>query len=248
MKQYEAVILTMESLGGIATLQQLNQEVFKIKECAWNTKTPYASIRRIVQQTKGIYKIKPGLYALETHRKQLEANGIVVDTDQNKGSQILIDFNHSYYQGLLLSIGNLKGFNTFAPNQDKNKLFANQKIDDIRSLHEIPTYTYSHFVQRCSTIDVIWFNERNMPDSFFEVEHSTDISNSLQKFNDLQDFHTKMFIVADIKRYNEYKYKLNFVSFNLIRKDKRVAFLSYQELEKQYEQIIAKQKFQTLII
>ena len=248
MKQYEAVILTMESLGGIATLQQLNQEVFKIKECAWNTKTPYASIRRIVQQTSGIYKIKPGLYALETHRKQLEANGIVVETDQNKGSQILIDFNHSYYQGLLLSIGNLKGFNTFAPNQDKNKLFANQKIDDIRSLREIPTYTYPHFVQRCSTIDVIWFNERNMPDSFFEVEHSTDISNSLQKFNDLQDFHTKMFIVADIKRYNEYKYKLDYVSFNLIRKDKRVAFLSYQELEKQYEQIIAKQKFQTLII
>ena len=245
MKQYEAVILTMESLGGIATLQQLNQEVFKIKECAWNTKTPYASIRRIVQQTRGIYKIKPGLYALETHRKQLEANGIVVETDQNKGSQILIDFNHSYYQGLLLSIGNLKGFNTFAPNQDKNKLFANQKIDDIRSLREIPTYTYPHFVQRCSTIDVIWFNERNMPDSFFEVEHSTDISNSLQKFNDLQDFHTKMFIVADIKRYNEYKYKLDYVSFNLIRKDKRVAFLSYQELEKQYEQIIAKQKFQT---
>lgn len=248
MKQYEAVILTMESLGGIATLQQLNHEVFKIKECAWNTKTPYASIRRIVQQTRGIYKIKPGLYALETHRKQLEANGIVVETDQNKGSQILIDFNHSYYQGLLLSIGNLKGFNTFAPNQDKNKLFANQKIDDIRSLREIPTYTYPHFVQRCSTIDVIWFNERNMPDSFFEVEHSTDISNSLQKFNDLQDFHTKMFIVADIKRYNEYKYKLDYVSFNLIRKDKRVAFLSYQELEKQYEQIIAKQKFQTLII
>ena len=149
---------------------------------------------------------------------------------------------------MLLSIGNLKGFNTFAPNQDKNKLFANQKIDDIRSLREIPTYTYPHFVQRCSTIDVIWFNERNMPDSFFEVEHSTDISNSLQKFNDLQDFHTKMFIVADIKRYNEYKYKLDYVSFNLIRKDKRVAFLSYQELEKQYEQIIAKQKFQTLII
>ena len=248
MKQYEAVILTMESLGGIATLQQLNQEVFKIKECAWNTKTPYASIRRIVQQTRGIYKIKPGLYALETHRKQLEANGIVVETDQNKESQILIDFNHSYYQGLLLSIGNLKGFNTFAPNQDKNKLFANQRIDNIRSLHEIPTYTYSHFVKRCSTIDVIWFNERNMPDSFFEVEHSTDISNSLQKFNDLQDFHTKMFIVADIKRYNEYKHKLDYVSFNLIRKDKRVAFLSYQELEKQYEQIIAKQKFQTLII
>lgn len=248
MKQYEAVLETIEKLGGIATLQQLNQEVFKIESCKWNTKTPFASIRRIVQQTKGIYKIKPGLYALETHRKQLEENGIVIETEQNKNSQIVIDFNHSYYQGLLLSIGNLKGLKTFAPNQDKNKKFANQKIDNIRTLHELPTYTYSHLVQRSSSIDVIWFNERNMPDSFFEVEHSTDISNSLQKFNDLQDFHTKMYIVADIKRYNEFISKLSYVSFDFIRKDKRVAFLSYNELEKQYEQIVAKQKFQTLII
>ncbi len=248
MKQYEAVIQTIEHLGGVATLQQLNQEVFKIKECKWNTKTPFATIRRIVQQTKGIYKIKPGLYALETYRKQLEANGIVIETIKNTDSQVVIDFNHSYYQGLLLSIGNLKGLNTFAPNQDKNKLFANQKIDEIRSLHDIPKFSYSHFVQRSSTIDVIWFNERSMPDSFFEVEHSTDISNSLQKFNDLQDFHSKMYIVADIKRYNEFITKLEYTSFDLIRKDKRVKFLSYQELEKQYEQIVAKQKFQTIII
>ena len=29
MKQYEAVIQTLEQLGGVATLGQLNQEVFK---------------------------------------------------------------------------------------------------------------------------------------------------------------------------------------------------------------------------
>ena len=50
MKQNEAIILTFERLGGIATLGQLNQEVFKIKDCEWKTKTPFASIRRIVQQ------------------------------------------------------------------------------------------------------------------------------------------------------------------------------------------------------
>ena len=33
MKQYEAVLLTMEKLGGIATLGQLNQEVMKISDC-----------------------------------------------------------------------------------------------------------------------------------------------------------------------------------------------------------------------
>ena len=248
MKQYEAVIQTIEELGGIATLQQLNQEVFKIKECEWNTKTPFASIRRIVQQNEEIYKIKPGLYALKSYRKQLESKGIIVETDKNKNSQDIIKFNHSYYQGLLLSIGNMKGLHTFAPNQDKNKPFANQTIDNIRTMHEMPLFSYSHFVQRSSTIDVIWFNERNMPHSFFEVEHSTDITNSLQKFNDLQDFHTNMYIVADEKRHDEFIQKFGYGSFDLIRKGKRVKFISYDELEKQYAQIIALQDFQTVII
>lgn len=37
-----------------------------------------------------------------------------------------------------------------------------------------------------------------MPHSFFEIEHSTDIQNSLLKFNDLQDFYVRMVIVADV--------------------------------------------------
>lgn len=57
MKQYEAVIETLDKLGGVATLGELNREVFKITDCEWKTKTPFASIRRIVQKTKGIYKI-----------------------------------------------------------------------------------------------------------------------------------------------------------------------------------------------
>lgn len=75
MKQYEAVIETLDKLGGVATLGELNREVFKISVCEWKTKTPFASIRRIVQQTKGIYKIKPGLYGLEKYRKQIEDRG-----------------------------------------------------------------------------------------------------------------------------------------------------------------------------
>jgi hypothetical protein len=64
MKQFEAVIQTLENLGGVATLGKLNQEVMKIEDCKWGTKTPFASIRRIVQTNKDIYKIKPGLYGL----------------------------------------------------------------------------------------------------------------------------------------------------------------------------------------
>ena len=46
----------MKNWGGVATLGELNHEVFKIEECEWKTKTPFASIRRIVQQRKEIYK------------------------------------------------------------------------------------------------------------------------------------------------------------------------------------------------
>ena len=248
MKQYEAVIQTLEKLGGVATLGQLNQEVFKIQDCEWKTKTPFASIRRIVQENENIYKIKPGLWALKSHKKELEQKGIIVETEKNKNSKEVIEFNHSYYQGLLVSIGNLKKLGTFVPNQDKNKMFLHEKLGDLRSLQELPKYSYDSFVSRSSTIDVIWFNNRNMPDSFFEVEHSTDIQNSLMKFYDLQDFYTRMFIVADEKRHEEYYKKMSYNSFSKMKNDKRVAFLSYDELERQYRQTIELQSIHTVIL
>ena len=167
MKQYEAVIQTLEKLGGVATLGQLNQEVFKIKDCEWKTKTPFASIRRIVQENENIYKIKPGLWALKSYRGELEQKAIIVETENNKDSKEVIEFNHSYYQGLLVSIGNLKKLGTFVPNQDKNKKFLHEKLGDLRSLQELPKYSYDSLVSRSSTIDLILFNNINMPDSFF---------------------------------------------------------------------------------
>lgn len=240
MKQYEAVIATLERLGGVATLGELNKEVFKIKECEWKTKTPFASIRRIVQVNENIYKIKPGLWALKSHQKELEARGIVVETERNRNSNEVKEFTHSYYQGLLVELGNMMEKKTFVPNQDKSKLFVDKKLGDIRTLKDIPHYSYDNIVNRSSTIDVIWFNERIMPECFFEVEHSTDIQNSLLKYADLIDFNTKMFIVADERRKAEYEKKMNYTSFSYLRVSKRVEFLSYSKLEKQYNIAVEK--------
>ncbi len=237
--------MTLEKLGGIATLGQLNQEVFKIEDCIWNTKTPFASIRRIVQTNKEIYKIKPGLYGLKRFKKENEAKGIIQETAKNKNSETIRKFNHSYYQGLIIIVGNLRKLHTFLPNQDKNKLFLNEKLGNLATLSHIPQFSYENLVQRSSTVDVIWFNERMMPHSFFEVEHSTDIQNSLIKFNDLQDFSSRMFIVADKLRKAEFEKKRNYNALKNIQS--RVNFLDYETLSKQYEQALENTQFSVLI-
>ena len=79
-----------------------------------------------------------------------------------------------------------------------------------------------------------------MPECFFEVEHSTDIQNSLLKYSDLIDFNTKMYIVADERRKAEYEKKMNYNSFSYLRMNKRVEFLSYAKLEKQYNIAVEK--------
>ncbi len=226
MTQSEAVINTIESFGGIATLGQINQEIFKIKDCEWKTRTPFASIRRIVQLNKNIYKIKPGLYALVNYKGRFEKLGIVAEAESSMVSETFVEFNHSYYQGLLLEIGNMKGMSTYLPAQDKNKLFLNKPLREVSSLDKMLDFTYQELVSRAKTIDVIWFNERKLLSSVFEVEHSTDIQNSLLKFNDLQDFHSRFYIVSSTSRNEEFKKKLNYSSFKDMKN--RVNFIDYQ--------------------
>jgi hypothetical protein len=245
MFQHEAVIQTIERLGGVATLAQLNKEVFKIKNCEWKTKTPFHSIRRIVQTQEAIYKIKPGLYGLVSYQEPNEARGIIASDARTDSSQEVAQSDHAYYQGLLLIIGNVRELHTFAPNQDKRKAFLQQKIGDLRKLNAIPPFSYPDLVKRSSTVDVIWFNDRQMPHSFFEVESSTDIQNSLVKFTELQDFHARMYIVADAKRHKEFKDKVSRSAFKDIRE--RTSFLNYMSLVKQYESQMGMGKLEVII-
>lgn len=225
MKQYEAVIKVMESKGGYATLGSLNQEVLKIKECAWKTKTPFASIRRIVQDKRFFFKIRPGLWALNSCKSKLPPE-IFPTEDQTIKKQE--EFNHTYYQGLLVEIGNLKRFQTFIPNQDKNKIYLGKRLGEIVTISELYKFAYDNILQKARTIDVSWFNIRKMPSMLFEVEHAADIQNSLLKFVELQDFYAKFYIVANEVRKREFEAKLSLSAFETIQK--RIQFMSYIQL------------------
>jgi len=242
MKQYQAVIETLDRLGGIATLAQLYQQVFKIKDCKWRTKTPLASVRRIVQTRKEIYKVKPGLYALRDKRKELEAKGIYEENKQSTRTEQNLEFNHTYYQGLLLQIAKMRKLDSWSPNSDRNKIWLGYSIGSLRTLQHLPPFSYPEFIRRSATVDVIWFNQRKMPHSFFEIEFSTDIQNSLLKFYELQDFYARMVIASHSQRRKEFENKIRYSAFAGIVD--RVTFIPFESIVESYEREVATSKME----
>lgn len=227
MNQREAVIEVMKTNGGYATLGQLYAEVWKIPNVEWKTKTPFASIRRIVQDERFFFKIRPGLWALKDYKHRIPFDELIGKRASQKNQS---KFNHSYYQGLLVEIGNLEGFQTTVPNQDKNKKFLETPLSQLVTVKSFYPFTFDHILRRARTVDVVWFNERKMPNNFFEIEHSTDIQNSLLKFLELQDFIASFRIVADIKRKKEYQTKISNPAFKPIIG--RLKFIDYETVSK----------------
>lgn len=242
MKQHEAVIEAMKQNGGYATLGRLYQTVLKIPDCKWGTKTPFASIRRIVQTHPEFFKVKPGLWALSAEKQRVRE---LLGAAKKPGATRIEEFSHTYYQGLIVEVGNLSGYETFVPNQDKNRTFLNQKLGNVVSVAQYYDFTYDSLLKRAKTVDVTWFNGRRLPNSFFEIEHSTDIQNSLLKFLEFQDFRIRFFIVADAVRQQEFVGKLAYAAFAPLRS--QVRFLDYDTLAEWHTKMSASAVFKDLL-
>jgi hypothetical protein len=224
MYQYEAVEEVMRGNGGYATLKRLYEQAPHVEGSEWETKTPNASIRRIVQTRDQFFKICPGLWALDDCRDELPEH---LHSDSISAEE-RDRYNHSYFQGLLAEVGNMRAADTWIPSQDKNQSFLDRKLADVRSLERIPDFGYERMVNRASTVDVIWFNDRRMPDSLLEVEFSTDFQNSLHKFLDLRDYHANFVIVSDETRKGQFNKRIGQTGFGPIRD--RVEFLNFEEV------------------
>lgn len=243
MKQHEAVIKVMVENGGFATLSYLYENTLKVPAVIWKTKTPFATIRRIVQDNRFFFKIKPGLWALKTYRNKLPGD-ILSLIEEDKKIEQEGKFTHSYYQGMIVEIGNIKGFKTYVPLQDKNKKFLDKPLKDLVSLDDIFKFTYEDVIQKVQSIDVFWFNERKFPAHIFEIEHSTEFRNALLKFVELQDFNVHLYIVSYKERQGEFLSKIKFTGFKPI--EEKTRFISYDEVSqwhaKSYELMLTENR------
>ncbi len=241
MKQHEAVVKVMEENGGFATLKYLNEKVLKLPGFEWRTKTPFASIRRIVQDSRFFFKIKPGLWALKSHKDKLPYNILEIIEESKEPLEKEQIYTHSYYQGMLAEIGTLYKYQVYIPSQDKNKPYLNKKLDDVRTLEKLPPFTYDFIIKNIKSIDVIWINERNFPATVFEVEHSTNFKNSITKFHDLIDFYTRMVIVSDKQRKRQFDSVLDLSIYKNLKD--RVEFYDYEYLENYYSNPFKSKRF-----
>jgi len=243
MRQYEAVIKVMEENSGYATLSYLYEKVLKVPDVIWKTKTPFATIRRIVQDKRFFFKIKPGLWALKTYKNKLP-DEILSLIEEDKEIEKEGKFTHSYYQGMIIEIGNIKGFKTYVPPQDKNKKFLNRPLKKLVNLNNIFKFTYEDVIQKVQSIDVFWFNERRFPAYVFEIEHSTDFKNALLKFLELQDFNVQMYIASYKEREREFLSKSELSGFKPIKG--KTHFITYEDVSqwhaKSYELMLTESK------
>lgn len=181
-----------------ATLGQLTNKLLGPGGAAksWGTKTPDATIRRIVRHHLDIITVSRGVYC--TSESPVGREGYKASWAPSQ---------HTISQGNLLELGNMR-FQTYVSPQDANKPYStifgnskNVKLGEISTLKKLPNFVPSalpdYVVDDSKTIDVIWFDDSsNMPVAMFEVETSTDGIRSLSKFLALRNFYISFCIVS----------------------------------------------------
>ena len=226
--QVEAVSEAMRRNGGFATLRYLYEHALEVEGVKWETKTPFASMRRIVQKSDLFFKVKPGLWALSEYRDRLPQDIRAMMQNPDDRTTRGAELSHSYYQGLALELGHLKGHQTYVPAQDGNRLCAGRPLKDIADTTSIPEFTYDKVLRSVRMIDAIWFNSRGFPASVIEIEHTTDFRGAFEKFSELVDFRVDMIAVGHSARQRQFQDVIGRTVYEPLRA--RVRYLDYEHL------------------
>lgn len=218
----DAIEKVMLENGYYSPLQLIYKEFEKHRP--FSGLTPLNTIQAIVQRDKRFTRIGFGVYALTEYLQKLP-RVIEPKTQAEK-----MGHKHTEIQGMIIEIGNMKGFDTYTP--DKSKIFVNKELGNIATIKECPGFTYEKIIQSVKFCDVIWFNPRGFPERLFEVEDSTDFRGSLVKFTELQDFKASFNLVAPSERKTKYDREVSKSAFKSIVD--RCHFVDYVDIEQYY--------------
>lgn len=220
----DVVADAIASLGGEAHLKQISEKL-KNHEKTKTNPTWRDTIRRVVRQYaifQPIGEARSGRYRLVAEPK--------VDPKPARA--------HDNAQGMLLALGKLYGYQTFAPAADcTRREFQCRPLRDYATVRQCDSFAQGSVLRTVSQIDVMWLAEDSSgpyPVFAFEVEHSTKVKSGMDRMTEIPErCRTKMFIVAPGA--DEERLFARYFETNRFRRfQKQMFFRNYEELDSLY--------------
>jgi len=230
MTKVEAIKKVLEDFNGIATWEQIYNNIEKYYPAAKISKAWQEGIRgvlyREIKKKKHFKKIGLGIFALKDYKE--EPKPTLKETQKI----------HSYIEGICLELGNFEKFATYTA--DPSAQFKNNIIlANLATIKNLPGFTYSDILREIERIDVIWFNKKGLmfPQKTFEVVNSVGtLSEAFNRSAQLLNFKTDFFIIGPKKHYEKFNQKLNLEPY--VRFKERYKFKDYDTLISFYEKSV----------
>lgn len=218
-------------LDGTGHLSEINKKIQGHPKTKINP-TWKDTIRRVVRQYKIFEPVPPersGIYKL------------VEEVELKAKQQVFVekpDVDHGIAQGMLLTLGRIYGYETFAPSHDRTiRRFQGKSLEDFSTVKDCTDVFKGPNLSKIREIDVLWFDEDDyglFPTFAFEVEETTGVKSGLDRLLKIpKRYLARFYIIAptekEKKLFDRYINQTPFKGF----KD-RFSFRYYRDLEELY--------------
>lgn len=228
----EVVRDALVELDGQAHLSEINEKVEGHPKTKTNP-TWRDTIRRVVRQYKIFESVPPersGIYKL--------AEEIPVEI----GAQAFTEepeVDHGIAQGMLITLGKIYGYETYAPPRDQTiRRFQGKPLSDFVTVSDCTNiFSGSRNLPKIREIDALWFDEDDdglFPTYAFEVEETTGVKSGLDRLLKIpRRYQVGLYIIAPNTREKDLFHRyVNQAPFRIYRD--RFLFKYYKELERFY--------------
>jgi len=184
----------LTKLGGEGHLNDINAIVRTNPKTRTNP-TWEDTIRRVVRQYSIFEPIPP--HRSGKYRLAEEAHVQAEPASIGQGTGV----DHGTAQGMLLALGRMYGYETFAPATDRtSRLFQGTPLANFSTITGCETFCGRASLPKVRQIDTMWLTEDNegvYPVYAFEVEHTTGVRSGMDRLVELPErLPATLFIVA----------------------------------------------------
>ncbi len=132
----------------------------------------------------------------------------------------------------MIEIGNFFEYITYT--SDLNKSFDGKKLKELCAVTNVPEFTYPELRTLVSKSDTVWFSRSRLlfPKYIFEVESTTDFTNSMLKMYQLLNYDAKFVLVASEDRENIFNDRISKEPF--VKEANRFTFRSFKNVIELY--------------